>query len=115
MRYRIQTVLGVMELIGECEPCLAKHLYEFGEKGPRKPSYLSSTKCEEVIGILSWPRITTLLGVIPLKKNAVKSFPALANRVGEFGHKVWSQNIVQFHSQNKFQNFSNCIICNIYR
>ena len=47
-------VLGVMELIGEFEPCLAKHFDEFGEKGPRKPTYLSSTRCEEVIGIRSW-------------------------------------------------------------
>ena len=28
----------VMELTGEFEPCLAKHLDEFGEKGSRKPS-----------------------------------------------------------------------------
>ena len=43
--------LGVVELIGEFEPCLAHHLDEFGEKGPRKPSHLLSIKCEEVIVI----------------------------------------------------------------
>ena len=40
--------LGVMKLIGEFEPCLAHHLEEFGEKGPRKPPHLSSIKYEVI-------------------------------------------------------------------
>ena len=124
-------------------------LDEYGEKGPRKLSYLSSIKYDEVIGIWPWLNksekrpyyshvkrlaigvvlstieqddiFTTLHGVIPLDSQMllkrkmllrVQALSAIANRVGGFGKKIWSQNIVQFHSQNKFQNDSNCTICN---
>ena len=44
--------LGVMELIAEFDPFLAKHVEEFGNKGRENPSYLSSTIYEEVIQIM---------------------------------------------------------------
>ena len=37
-------LLGGMELFGAFEPCLAKHVDEFGCKGRPKPPYLSSRK-----------------------------------------------------------------------
>ena len=41
--------LGVIELIAEFDPFLAKHVEEFGNQGRGNPSYLSSTIYEEVI------------------------------------------------------------------
>ena len=45
--------LGVMELIAEFDPFLAKHVEEFGNQGRGNPSYLSSTIYEEVIQIMA--------------------------------------------------------------
>ena len=45
--------LGVIELIAEFDPFLAKHVEEFGNKGRGNPSYLSSTIYEEVIQIMA--------------------------------------------------------------
>ena len=45
--------LGVMELIAEFDPFLAKHVEEFGNQGRGNPSYLSSTIYEEFIQIMA--------------------------------------------------------------
>ena len=45
--------LGVIELIEEFDPFIAKHVEEFGNKGRGNPSYLSSTIYEEVIQIMA--------------------------------------------------------------
>ena len=45
--------LGVLELIAEFDPFLAKHVEEFGNHGRGNPSYLSSTIYEEVIQIMA--------------------------------------------------------------
>lgn len=44
--------LGILELIAEYDPFLSSHLAKYGNEGRGKPSYLSSTICEEVIEIM---------------------------------------------------------------
>ena len=44
--------LGILELIAEYDPFLSSHLAKYGNVGRGKPSYLSSTICEEVIEIM---------------------------------------------------------------
>ncbi|XP_055910467.1 zinc finger MYM-type protein 1-like [Eupeodes corollae] len=44
--------LGILELLAEYDPFLSAHLAKYGNKGKGRPSYLSSTICEELIEIL---------------------------------------------------------------
>lgn len=44
--------LGVLELIAQYDPFLSSHLAKYGNQGRGKPSYLSSTICEEIIEIM---------------------------------------------------------------
>ena len=43
--------LGVLELIAQYDPFPSSHLAKYGNQGRGKPSYLSSTICEEIIEI----------------------------------------------------------------
>ncbi|XP_055908461.1 zinc finger MYM-type protein 1-like [Eupeodes corollae] len=43
--------LGILELLAEYDPFLSAHLAKYGNKGKGRPSYLSSTICEELIEI----------------------------------------------------------------
>ncbi|GFV52261.1 zinc finger MYM-type protein 1 [Trichonephila clavipes] len=43
--------LGILELIAEYNPILSSHIAVYDNKGQRKPSYLSSIICEEIIEI----------------------------------------------------------------
>ena len=45
--------LGIMELIAQFDPFLAKHIEDFGNQGRGNPSYLSSTIYEDVVEIIS--------------------------------------------------------------
>lgn len=44
--------LGILELIAEFDPFLSEHLEKYGQRGRGSTSYLSSTICEEVIGLM---------------------------------------------------------------
>nr|XP_033475584.1 zinc finger MYM-type protein 1-like [Epinephelus lanceolatus] len=44
--------LGLLELIAEFDPFLKEHIEKHGNKGRDKPSYLSSTVCEEFISLM---------------------------------------------------------------
>lgn len=44
--------LGLLELIAEFDPFLKEHIEKHGNKGRGKPSYLSSTVCEEFISLM---------------------------------------------------------------
>jgi hypothetical protein len=44
--------LGVLELIAQYDPSPSPHLAKYGNQGRGKPSYLSSTICEETIEIM---------------------------------------------------------------
>jgi len=44
--------LGILELIAEYDPFLSSHLAKYGNQGRGRPSYLSSTICEEIIEIM---------------------------------------------------------------
>jgi len=44
--------LGILELIAEYDPFIRSHSDKYGNQGQGKPSYLSSTICEEVIKIM---------------------------------------------------------------
>lgn len=44
--------MGILELIAEYDPFISSHLAKYGNQGRGKPSYLSSTICEEVIQIM---------------------------------------------------------------
>ena len=44
--------MGVLELIAQYDPFLSSHLAKNSNQGRERPSYLSSTNCEEIIGIM---------------------------------------------------------------
>ena len=44
--------LGILELIAQFDPFLARHIDKFGKKGSGNVSYLSSTTCEEFIDVM---------------------------------------------------------------
>lgn len=44
--------LGILELLAEYDPFLRSHLDKYGNQGRGKPSYISSTICEELIKIM---------------------------------------------------------------
>jgi len=44
--------LGILELLAQFDPFLKDHLQKFGQKGRGRTSYLSSTICEEFIGLM---------------------------------------------------------------
>uniref|UniRef100_A0A8C5GFL1 TTF-type domain-containing protein n=1 Tax=Gouania willdenowi TaxID=441366 RepID=A0A8C5GFL1_GOUWI len=44
--------LGILELLAQFDPFLKEHLQKYGQKGRGKPSYLSSTICEEFINLM---------------------------------------------------------------
>jgi hypothetical protein len=45
--------LGLLELTAKCDPFLANHIKEFGNKGSGVTSYLSKTVCDELIQIMA--------------------------------------------------------------
>ena len=44
--------LGILELLAQFDPFLSSHLAKYGNQGRGKPSYLSSTICDEIIQIM---------------------------------------------------------------
>ena len=44
--------LGILELLVQFDPFLSSHLAKYGNQGRGKPSYLSSTICDEIIQIM---------------------------------------------------------------
>lgn len=44
--------LGILELVAQFDPFLMEHFQKYGQKGRGKTSYLSSTICEEFIGLM---------------------------------------------------------------
>lgn len=45
--------LGILELIAQFDPFLKEHMETYGGKGRGTTSYLSSTICEQFIGMMS--------------------------------------------------------------
>ena len=62
--------LGVLELISKFDPFLRNHIETYGNKGKGRPSYLSSTICEEFIEIMG----STVLSVIITELKEAKYF-----------------------------------------
>ena len=58
--HTLESTSGVLELISKFDPFLRNHIETYGNKGKGRPSYLSSTICEEFIEIMG----STVLSVI---------------------------------------------------
>lgn len=56
--------MGVVELISQYDPFLSSHVAEYGYQGQGKPSYLSSTICEEVIKIMGNQVMAVIIKVL---------------------------------------------------
>ena len=64
------TSVYLIELISKFDPFLRNHIETFGNKGKGRPSYLSSTICEEFIEIMG----STVLSVVITELKASQVF-----------------------------------------
>lgn len=51
--------MGILKLIAQFDQFLREHIAHFGNAGGGKPSYLSSTICEEMMGDKVYQRLST--------------------------------------------------------
>jgi hypothetical protein len=74
--------LGVLELIAQYDPFLSSHLAKYGNQGRGRPSYLSSTICEEIIEIMG----NQVLAVIVKELQQSKYFSLSVDSTPDISH-----------------------------
>ena len=74
--------LGVLELISKFDPFLRNHIETYGNKGKGRPSYLSTTICEEFIEIMG----STVLSVIITVLKEAKYFSLSVDSTPDLCH-----------------------------
>lgn len=74
--------LGILELIAQYDPFLSAHLAKYGNQGRGKPSYLSSTICEEVIEIMG----NEVLNIIVKEIQEAKYFSLSVDSTPDISH-----------------------------
>ena len=74
--------LGVLELISKFDPFLRNHIETYRNKGKGRPSYLSSTICEEFIEIMG----STVLSVIITELKEAKYFSLSVDSTTDLCH-----------------------------
>lgn len=73
--------MGILELVAQFDPFLREHIAHFGNDGRGKPSYLSSTICEEIVKLMGEKVLSEIVNKIKLAKYvsiSVDSTPDIA-------------------------------------
>ena len=83
---------SVLELIAQYNPFLSSHLAKYGNQGRGRPSYLSSTICEEIIEIMG----NQVLAVIVKELQQSKYFSVSIDSTPDISHIDQLTIVVQY-------------------
>ena len=84
--------LGVLELIAQYESFQSSHLAKYGNQGRGRPSYLSSTICEEIIEIMG----NQVLAVIVKELQQFKYFSVSIDSTPDISHINQMTTVVRY-------------------
>lgn len=74
--------LGIIELLAQFDPFLMEHLQKYGQKSRGKVSYLSSTICEEFIGLMG----DKIKQTIATELERAKNFSVVVDSTPDMSH-----------------------------